>query len=141
MLPSAKEYFSNLNIHEIHFNRLSKDVIHLDADDETDEEGADNAPSTGASLIEMAFSKSKADERKSWISGLKPGVYLDYNEAQSAGVNYSDFINKELALFSQYGKPSPLNSIASLTSLPRTPLSHPSLSFGDRRPAFASKHY
>ena len=48
-------------------------------------------------LIEKAFSKKKADERKEWLREFKPGTFLD----MSAGdISYDDFINKELILFS-----------------------------------------
>ena len=33
---------------------------------------------------------------------MDKGTFLNYSDAQKNGVNYSDFINKELALFSQY---------------------------------------
>ena len=48
-------------------------------------------------LIELAFSKKKADERKEWLRQFKPGTYLDHG---SRKITYTDFINKELILFS-----------------------------------------
>ena len=48
-------------------------------------------------LIELAFSKKKADERKEWLRQYKPGTYLDHSVAK---ISYTDFINKELILFS-----------------------------------------
>ena len=48
-------------------------------------------------LIDLAFSKKKADERKEWLRQFKPGTYLDHSEK---GVSYTDFVNKELILFS-----------------------------------------
>lgn len=48
-------------------------------------------------LIELAFSKKKADERKEWLRQFKPGTYLDHS---TRDVTYTDFINKELILFS-----------------------------------------
>lgn len=48
--------------------------------------------------IEMAFSKKKVDERKEWLSSFAPGTFLD-NSAEY--ISYSDFINKELILFSR----------------------------------------
>ncbi|KIK18643.1 hypothetical protein PISMIDRAFT_109084 [Pisolithus microcarpus 441] len=48
-------------------------------------------------LIELAFSKKKADERKEWLRQFKPGTYLDHNMDE---IPFSDFINKELILFS-----------------------------------------
>lgn len=50
-----------------------------------------------AALIELAFSKKKADERKEWLRQFKPGTYLDHSTRE---ITYSDFINKELILFS-----------------------------------------
>lgn len=48
-------------------------------------------------LIELAFSKKKADERKEWLRQFKPGTYLDHS---TRDITYTDFINKELILFS-----------------------------------------
>ncbi|KAL9599418.1 MAG: hypothetical protein Q9219_003855 [cf. Caloplaca sp. 3 TL-2023] len=48
-------------------------------------------------LIELAFSKKMADERKEWLRQFKPGTYLDHS---SNKISYSDFVNKELILFS-----------------------------------------
>ena len=61
----------------------------------------------------MAFSKKQIDKRKEWLTswmqeckrrkelGL-PEIYL--YEKNTRAVNYSDFINKELILFSNLGK-------------------------------------
>ena len=57
--------------------------------------------STGAGLIEMAFSKSKVDDRKRWLNSLEKDTFVNYSVAQKKGINYSDFINRELVLFSQ----------------------------------------
>ncbi|KAK4695791.1 DNA topoisomerase II, partial [Lecanoromycetidae sp. Uapishka_2] len=48
-------------------------------------------------LIDLAFSKKKADERKEWLRQFKPGTYLDHSDKL---VSYTNFINKELILFS-----------------------------------------
>ncbi|KAK9590348.1 DNA topoisomerase 2 [Aspergillus fumigatus] len=48
-------------------------------------------------LIELAFSKKKADERKEWLRQFKPGTFLDHSVDK---ITYTDFINKELILFS-----------------------------------------
>ncbi|CRG90833.1 DNA topoisomerase II [Talaromyces islandicus] len=48
-------------------------------------------------LIDLAFSKKKADERKEWLRQFKPGTFLDHSTKQ---ITYTDFINKELILFS-----------------------------------------
>ena len=99
---TAKDYFSNLDVHEIHFNELSSDIVSgYNSDDEIDIDECNNAlTSSGGSLIEMAFSKTKADDRKEWLRNVDKNAFLNYSEAQKKGVNYSDFVNKELALFS-----------------------------------------
>lgn len=53
----------------------------------------DNEPE----LIELAFSKKRADERKEWLRQYKPGTFLDHSTRE---ITYTDFINKELILFS-----------------------------------------
>ncbi|KXT01938.1 hypothetical protein AC578_2560 [Pseudocercospora eumusae] len=49
-------------------------------------------------LIELAFSKKKADARKTWLQNFVPGTYLDMSGTEE--ITYDDFINKELILFS-----------------------------------------
>jgi DNA topoisomerase-2 len=48
-------------------------------------------------LIDLAFSKKKADARKNWLREFVPGTYLDMTEKM---ISYDDFINRELILFS-----------------------------------------
>ncbi|KAF8523124.1 DNA topoisomerase II [Hysterangium stoloniferum] len=48
-------------------------------------------------LIELAFSKKKIEERKEWLRQFKPGTYLNHDVEE---IPISDFINKELILFS-----------------------------------------
>lgn len=48
-------------------------------------------------LIDLAFNKKKADDRKEWLRQFRPGTFLDHNIAK---VPLADFINKELILFS-----------------------------------------
>lgn len=50
-----------------------------------------------AELIDLAFSKKKADARKNWLREYQPGTYLDMSASK---ISYDDFINKELILFS-----------------------------------------
>ncbi|CAM6116025.1 unnamed protein product [Calypogeia fissa] len=72
----GKEYFSDLSRHK-------KDFIW----------GSEN----DGDAIEMAFSKKKVDDRKTWLRQYKVGTFLD----QTAQViNYTDFVNKELIQFS-----------------------------------------
>ncbi|CAL1697067.1 unnamed protein product [Somion occarium] len=73
----ARDYFSQMNKHMIAFSTVK-------------EEERD--------LIELAFSKKKADERKEWLRQLKPGTFLDHNTRE---ITIKDFINHELILFSQ----------------------------------------
>ena len=97
----AKEYFSNLDLHEISFTTLSSDVVKssMDMDDVHPDQ---NISSSGADLIDMVFSKTRVADRKTWLNNIEKGTFLDYAEAKAAeGVRYSDFVNKELILFSQ----------------------------------------
>ncbi|EFH59729.1 hypothetical protein ARALYDRAFT_898932 [Arabidopsis lyrata subsp. lyrata] len=72
----AKEYFKNLGLHK-------KDFVWEDEQD--------------GEAIELAFSKKKIEARKNWLSNYVPGTHLDQREPK---VTYSDFVNKELILFS-----------------------------------------
>ncbi|XP_047341634.1 DNA topoisomerase 2 [Impatiens glandulifera] len=47
--------------------------------------------------IELAFSKKKIEARKNWLRQFEPGTFLDHSEKL---ITYSDFVNKELILFS-----------------------------------------
>lgn len=71
-----REYFSNLDRHIKSFHALQKD------EDE---------------LIELAFSKKRADDRKEWLRQHEPGTFLD---PTLDVIPIKDFINKELILFS-----------------------------------------
>lgn len=48
-------------------------------------------------LIELAFSKKKADDRKDWLRAFRPGSHLD---PSLTTIRIGEFINKELILFS-----------------------------------------
>lgn len=48
-------------------------------------------------LFELAFSKKKADARKEWLGNFVPGTYLDVTAHRKS---YTDFVHKELILFS-----------------------------------------
>ncbi|GLB36598.1 putative control of topological states of DNA by transient breakage and subsequent rejoining of DNA strands [Lyophyllum shimeji] len=84
----AREYFSHMSRHMIPF-----------------------APTQAGDkeLIELAFSKKKADERKEWLRQFKPGTYLDHRIEE---IPYSEFINKELILFSMADNIRSIPSIA-----------------------------
>lgn len=58
-------------------------------------------PISGTDLIDMAFSKGRVEDRKNWLNSLEKDTFLDYGAAHKNGVKYSEFINKELILFSQ----------------------------------------
>ena len=49
-------------------------------------------------LIDMVFSKKRVENRKDWLNSFEPGTFLDHNCEE---IPYSDFINKELILFSR----------------------------------------
>jgi DNA topoisomerase-2 len=50
-----------------------------------------------AQMIDLAFSKKKADARKNWLRDFVPGTFLDMS---AKNISYDDFVNKELILFS-----------------------------------------
>ncbi|KIM84751.1 hypothetical protein PILCRDRAFT_780689 [Piloderma croceum F 1598] len=84
----AREYFSHMAKHMIPFGTT------VEGDKE---------------LIELAFSKKKADERKDWLRQFKPGTFLDHNMDE---IPFSDFINKELILFSMADNIRSIPSVA-----------------------------
>ncbi|KAI9351589.1 DNA topoisomerase [Zopfochytrium polystomum] len=73
----AKAYFSNLDLHRKEFKVLNDEDRHL---------------------LDMAFNKKKADERKEWLQELEPGTYMDHSVRE---IPISEFVNKEFILFSQ----------------------------------------
>eukprot|EP01059_Diplonema_ambulator_P029133 TRINITY_DN482_c0_g1_i1.p1 TRINITY_DN482_c0_g1~~TRINITY_DN482_c0_g1_i1.p1 ORF type:complete len:1405 (+),score=647.89 TRINITY_DN482_c0_g1_i1:43-4215(+) len=72
----AKEYFADLDTHKVDF------VYEKGSDDKN---------------IELAFSKKMIEARKKWITEHKTESWVDYNIKL---LGYSEFINKELILFS-----------------------------------------
>jgi DNA topoisomerase-2 len=72
----AQVYFSNLDDHLREFETMKPE----------EEE-----------LIDLAFSKKKADARKQWLGNFLPGTYLDHS---TKTITYDDFVNRELILFS-----------------------------------------
>ncbi|CAG9330918.1 unnamed protein product [Blepharisma stoltei] len=75
----AREYFGNIQRHRIEF---------LYDNDQRD-----------GDAIDMAFNKKRSDDRKRWLAALDPDTFLDMSEPQ---ISVSDFINRELILFSNY---------------------------------------
>ncbi|GAB2260936.1 hypothetical protein Droror1_Dr00011791 [Drosera rotundifolia] len=72
----GKDYFKDLEMHR-------KDFVWV-SDQDSD-------------AIELAFSKKKIDARKSWLLQYEPGNTMDQREKY---IKYSDFVHKELILFS-----------------------------------------
>merc|ERR1719375_16155 len=73
----AKEYFSNIDTHRMSYKYDGQDC---DA------------------AIDLAFNKKKADERKEWMNSYEDGDLIDHTLKE---VSYSDFVDKELVLFSK----------------------------------------
>ena len=71
----AVEYFKNIDQNRILF----------------DYDEADN------DRIDLAFRKTRADDRKNWINAHQDGNFID---TSSGSIGYSEFIDKELVLFS-----------------------------------------
>lgn len=69
-----------------YFRAMDKHMLPFDTTKEGDQ-----------ALIDLAFNKKKADDRKEWLRQFRPGTYLDHNIEK---VPMADFINKELILFS-----------------------------------------
>ncbi|KIK52213.1 hypothetical protein GYMLUDRAFT_1029287 [Collybiopsis luxurians FD-317 M1] len=60
-------------------------------------------------LIELAFSKKKVDNQKEWLQQFKPSTFLDH---QLKEIPYSEFVNKELILFSMADNVRSIPSVA-----------------------------
>jgi len=83
----AKEYFKAMEEHRVGFTwKDNKD----------------------GELIDMAFNKSRADDRKKWINDYEDGAHVDHSQET---VTYGDFINLELVQFARY---SVMRSIPSI---------------------------
>ena len=75
----AKEYFSDFNKHKIEFVSKNED---------------------DSMKIDLAFNKKRADDRKIWLSTLN--IEQTYLGQDKPTIQYSEFIDKELILFSNY---------------------------------------
>ena len=94
----AKEYFGNIHRHQIQFQTISMDSSQT----ETGLKGGSAGEVTsGSDCIDLVFKKNRQDDRKKWLGGLEEGTYLDYGAVREDGLKFSDFINKDLILFSQ----------------------------------------
>ena len=71
----AKEYFTGILRHRLEFK----------------------ADPHSTAAIELAFGKSQADARKEWLAQWTQSTYLDQSQGS---LTFSDFVNKELILFS-----------------------------------------
>lgn len=58
-----------------------------------DAEGEQNDDAT-----DMAFSKKRVEDRKKWLGEFVPGSFIDFS---MGNVTYTDFVDKELILFSR----------------------------------------
>ena len=74
----AREYFSAIKRHRISF---------------------DWGSSKDGDMIDMAFSKARASDRKEWISS--PSIASSVNTKENRVVSYSDFVQNELVQFSR----------------------------------------
>ncbi|KAK3845306.1 MAG: DNA topoisomerase [Linnemannia gamsii] len=72
----AKDYFSQMEKHKKEFTPINDEA---------------------RALVDMAFNKKKADDRKEWLARYEPGTFLD---TRISKIPIEDFINKELILFS-----------------------------------------
>ena len=84
----AKKYFSALDKHRLAFEAMTPE---------------------DRLLIDMAFNKKKADDRKEWLRQCKPGTFLDHDVQK---LPISDFVNKELILFSMADNIRSIPSVA-----------------------------
>ncbi|ODN94177.1 DNA topoisomerase II [Cryptococcus wingfieldii CBS 7118] len=84
----ARKYFSALDKHRLPFEAMEPN---------------------DRLLIDMAFNKKKADDRKEWLRQFKPGTYLDH---AVKSLPISDFVNRELILFSMADNIRSIPSVA-----------------------------
>eukprot|EP00928_Gymnodinium_smaydae_P070564 TRINITY_DN54374_c0_g1_i1.p1 TRINITY_DN54374_c0_g1~~TRINITY_DN54374_c0_g1_i1.p1 ORF type:complete len:1314 (-),score=374.03 TRINITY_DN54374_c0_g1_i1:105-3977(-) len=74
----AREYFKDIQNHVLNFKW--------------------NSPADGK-LIDMAFNKGRADDRKKWMNKYQEGQHVDHSKNN---ISYQDFVNKELVQFARY---------------------------------------
>ena len=90
----GREYFSNLPFHQRDFDWIDSKNKHEKEGENVEEEGFNEGE-----LIDLVFSKHRAEERKKWIlSTYQPDSYLDLNSITN--VTMKDFFNKEMIHFS-----------------------------------------
>ena len=97
----AKEYFSHLDLHEVTFQALSRDVD-FHEEEFVDDKGRPVA-TTGSDLIDLIFRKARVEDRKLWLNKMPKDRFMDYIQAsRRGGVLYSEFVNNEYIHFSHY---------------------------------------
>lgn len=64
-------------------------------------------------LIDLAFSKKRADDRKDWLKAYEPGTHVDYD---TDTMLVSEFIQKELILFSMADNVRSIPSVVSAST-------------------------
>jgi len=74
----AKEYFTAIEKHKLDFTWKSK---------------------KDGELVDMAFNKARADDRKVWMNSYADGTCVDHSQAD---LSYEDFVNKELVQYARY---------------------------------------
>lgn len=84
----AKEYFSNLTDHRKDF---------------------DVCTDKGRQLLDMAFNKKMADQRKKSLDEIKQNTFIDHNVEK---ITIPDFVNRELILFWKYDNVRSIPSVA-----------------------------
>ena len=102
------DFFFFRDRHEIHFGKISEDKqktmiqqAHEDMGMDFDADVFPDEVVSGSDLIDMVFRKDRVNDRKKWLNALQEDTFLDYSLAKGKGLAYSDFINKELILFSK----------------------------------------
>jgi DNA topoisomerase-2 len=74
----AKQYFADMEQHRLGFSWTGNKC---------------------GEFIDMAFSKSRADDRKQWMNNYVEGTYVDHSQPS---LSYEDFVKLELVQFSKY---------------------------------------
>jgi DNA topoisomerase-2 len=72
----ARKYFGDLDTHKKEFEVATKEE---------------------RELVDMAFNKKRALDRKNWLATYEPGIFIDHNVNK---IKITDFVNRELMLFS-----------------------------------------
>lgn len=86
----AKQYFGDLELHRKNFvwkhhNEENPEIISKQWSETKD-------------CIDLAFSNKRANDRKRWLERFEDGTYIDTTDGT---LTYTDFVNKELILYSR----------------------------------------